>query len=209
MSLALQSFKEQQELGDQLVTIHESLQTGRGRRHKQDALYRSGVVLTVAAWQAYVEKVITESFDAVARNMNDPASGTPSWAIQSFNLRKAQAMTLVRKFNTPDDVRVRDIFQDTIGFNPWPAWEWRQGPRQWDSGEVRRRTNGWVRIRHSVAHGFALPGDLAWLQGQNGVSRLTLGLLKECAKHFEHLATITDNAFDDHLANEFGLHGFA
>lgn len=56
MSNAQSKFMEQLGLVDQLITIHGKLQTGRGRRHEQDALHRAGVVLTVAAWQAYVEK---------------------------------------------------------------------------------------------------------------------------------------------------------
>jgi hypothetical protein len=46
---------------DQLIIIHGKLQQGRGRRHEQDAIHRAGVVLTVAAWQAYIEKVLTEA----------------------------------------------------------------------------------------------------------------------------------------------------
>ncbi|WP_195821699.1 HEPN domain-containing protein [Roseobacter sp. MH60115] len=209
MSEAREAFINQQGLVEQLVDIHESLQTGRGRRHRQDALHRSGVVLTVAAWQSYVEKVIAEAFHLVSDHMTDPASATPTWAIQSFNLRKAQAKTLIKRFNTPDDVRVRDVFQDTMGFNPWGSWEWRQGPRQWDAPEIRRRTNGWVRVRHSVAHGFDLPDDLDWLKGENGEARLTLGLLNECRKHFAHLVGITDDSFGAFLSNSFGIQDFA
>ena len=205
MSLALAKFSEQLLLVDQLIAIHGKLQSGRGRRYEQDALHRAGVVLTVAAWQAYNEKVLEEAVDAIAINLRDPAAPAPSWALQTFNMRRAQVASLVKKFNTPSDVNVRDFSLETLGFNPWPSWEWRQGPRQWSVEEVRRRTNTWVQVRHSIAHGFELPMNVQWLRGRNGAVRLTLGLMKECRAHFVHLTSRMDAAFSDHLLSEHNL----
>ena len=205
MSAALTKFSEQLALVDQLISIHGKLQSGRGRRHEQDAIHRAGVVLTVAAWQAYNEKILLEALDAIAANLQNAAAPAPSWALQSFNLRRAQVSTAVKKFNTPDDVRTRDLFQESLGFNPWPSWEWRQGRRQWDAQEVRNRTNTWVLVRHSIAHGFELPTNVVWLRGQNGTARLTLGLLKECRAHFVHLTSKIDASFSDYLVSEYGV----
>ena len=205
MSVALTKFSEQLVLVDQLISIHGKLQTGRGRRHEQDAIHRAGVVLTVAAWQAYNEKVLVEAIDAIASNLQNPAAPAPSWALQSFNMRRAQIASVVKKFNTPNDVTTRDLYLDSLGFNPWPFWEWRQGRRQWDVYEVRRRTNTWVLVRHSIAHGFDFPNNVPWLRGNNGVPRLTLGLLKECRAHFIHLTSKIDAAFSEHLVTDHDL----
>lgn len=89
MSAALMKFSEQLELVDQLITIHGNLQTGRGRRFEQDAIHRAGVVLTVAAWQAYNEKVLLEALDAFSANLQNPAAPAPSWALQASNMRRA------------------------------------------------------------------------------------------------------------------------
>ena len=205
MSAALTKFSEQLVLVDQLISIHGKLQTGRGRRHEQDALHRAGVVLTVAAWQAYNEKVLLEALAAIAANLQDPAAAAPSWALQTFNMRRAQLASSVKKFNTPNDVNTRDLYLDSLGFNPWPSWEWPQGRRQWDADEVRRRTNTWVLVRHSIAHGFELPNNVPWLRGENADARLTLGLLKECRAHFVHLTSKIDAAFSDHLVMDHNL----
>ena len=137
------------------------------------------MVLSVAAWRAYIEKVLQEGLETVSSDLHDPVNATPTWALHSFNLRHAQIKTLVKKFNTPDDVRVRDLFRDAIGFNPRPSWVWHQCRRRWDTKEVRQRTNDWVLIRHSVAHSFKPPDNIGWLQGKNGWARLTLGLLND------------------------------
>jgi len=205
MSNAQSKFSEQIGLVDQLITIHGKLQSGRGRRHEQDALHRAGVVLIVAAWQAYIEKLLLEGLDVISSSLRDPAAGTPAWTLQAFKMRRSQVEIFVKKFNTPNDTNARDLLLDALGFNPWPAWEWRRGRRQWDVKEVRKRTNAWVLVRHSIAHGFDLPDDVTWLRGRNGRARLTLRLLKECRSHFQHLVSKTDAAFADHLVNEYGL----
>ena len=205
MSNSLNAFTNQLGLVDQLITIHGRLQSGRGRRHQLDALHRAGVVLTVAAWQAYVEKVLAEGLDAIAADMATPAAAAPRWSVHTFQMRRAAILNLIKKFNTPDDVRVRDLFQDSIGFNPWTRWNWIQGRRNWSVQEVRDRTNGWVNIRHSIAHGFGLPVNLPWLRDGAGPPRLTLELLQECRRHFVHLVNQTDSAFADFLVTNHAL----
>jgi|GEM_PF-3075330 len=205
MSQALTAFMNQLTYVDQLVAIHGKLQNGKGRRHEQAALHHAGVVLTVAAWQAYVEKVIEEALDLIRAEMINQQVATPQWAIHTYQLRRAAILNAVKKFNTPDDVKVRDLFRDSFDFLPWDSWAWKVGRRQWSSGETRKRTNTWVLVRHSVAHGFPLPQDYDWLQDENGNARLTLTLLKDCRKHFVFLAEKTDRAFGDHLIAAHGI----
>ena len=205
MSNSLIGFVNQLGFVDQLITIHGRLQRGRGRRHQLDALHRAGVVLTVAAWQAYVEKILIEGLNAIHADMVHGPNPAPNWARHTFQLRRAEILISIKKFNTPDDVKVRDLFQESLAFNPWPSWEWRQGPRQWDQQEMRRRTNGWIRVRHSIAHGFELPTDIVWLQDQHHRPRLTLSLLQECRSHFLHLAARTDNALADFIVLNHGV----
>src|SRR6185369_15332108 len=108
MSDSLIAFTNQLGLVDQLITIHGRLQRGRGRRHQLDALHRAGVVLTVAAWQAYLEKLLIEGLDAIQDDMAGPPNPAPNWARQAFLMRRAEILISIKKFNTPDDVRVRD-----------------------------------------------------------------------------------------------------
>jgi hypothetical protein len=192
---------------DQLVIIHGKLQQGRGRRHEQDAIHRAGVVLAVAAWQAYIEKVLEEGLLHIENHVTAPAGGAvpPPWATSGFLLRKASIKKSIADFNTPNSENVRRLFKETIDFDPWPAWTWRAQRRNWTSQVLRSRTNDWLRIRHSIAHGFDLPSDIQWIRGANGAARLTLGLLQECRKHFHHLVNKTDHAFSDHLRNQHGI----
>ena len=89
-SSALIDFQELMASVDQLIEIHAKIQSGRGRRHRQDAIHRAGVVLTVAAWQAYIEKVAIEALGKIERKVEVDESGalTPAWVRASFKFRK-------------------------------------------------------------------------------------------------------------------------
>ena len=192
---------------DQLINIHGKLQQGRGRRHEQDAIHRAGVVLTVAAWQAYIEKVLNEGLSHIERQITAPVDGVapPSWATSGFFLGKASIKKRIADFNTPNSENVRRLFRESLDFDPRPSWTWRVSRRDWDSRTFHVRTNDWVKIRHSIAHGFDLPDNINWIQRENGTARLTLEILKECRKHFHFLAEKTDQAFSDHLRDQHGI----
>jgi hypothetical protein len=189
---------------DQLVDIHKRLQAGRGRRHQQDAIHHAGVVMSIGAWESYVESVLQESIDAMSRNL--AAGGvTPLWAQLTFSIAMKDVKTSIAQLNTPNSENVQRLFKESIGFDPWPAWTWNVPRRQWTSVEMRSRLNGWLRVRHGIAHGAGLPTDIAWIRDASGQSKLTLKLLKECRRTIKHLATQTDNALKQFLMTHHGI----
>ena len=192
---------------DQLIEIHSRLQVGAGRRHRQDALHRSGVVLTVAAWQAYVEKVSVDALNWIESQIAGPLPGAPPpphWARASFAFRKPAVRKAIGDLNTPNTQNVRRLFESSFGFDPRSCWVWQVSTRDWNAAAYSTRTDDWLRIRHTIAHGFDLPDNMPWIKNSTGQARLTLGLLEECKKHFHRKARLTDAAFSAHLEGEYG-----
>lgn len=192
---------------DQLVAIHARIQSGRGRRHRQDAIHRAGVVLTVAAWQAYNEKVALEALERIERQIQTDEQGnpTPMWVRASFKFRKPSVTKAVGDFNTPNSPNVTRLFVSSFGFDPRPFWVWESPRRRWDSHMFIQRTDDWLRIRHTIAHGNDLPDNLPWIRNGAGTPRLNLVLLKECQRHFKELARRTDRACMRFLRLEYGI----
>lgn len=189
---------------DQLIDIHGRLQTGAG----QDALHRSGVVLTVAAWQSYIEKVSNEALDWIETQILIVPNGeppTPQWARSSFAFRKPAIKKSIGDLNTPNTQHVRRLLESSFGFDPKSHWVWVAPSRRWNASQYSDRTDEWLRIRHTIAHGVDLPSNMPWLRNGAGAPRLTLGLLEECKKHFHRKARLTDAAFSRHLDEEYGL----
>lgn len=203
-SKAKLQFTELVEYVDQLIAIHGRIQKGKGRRHEQEALHRAGVVMMVAAWESYVERIVMEALDAIEHSAGIAAltasiAPVPSWAKHAFALRRAEIASLVKRFNTPDATKTRDLFASCLEFDVWPNWVWHVGPRQWDAKAMRGRLDSWVQIRHSVAHGFPLPTDIDWLKDSKKRPRLTLTLLRECKSFFKHVVALTDASLGTHL----------
>lgn len=192
MSTSLENLENQLDYVDQLIEIHEKMQQGPGRRHRQDALHRSGVVLTVAAWQAYVESLLKEVLNIIEVSLYNQNPSPPQWVQQVFSLQKGNAFSELGKFNTPNSQKTENLFLKSIGFEPWASIAWKSGRRDWNSAEIKFRTDAWLRIRHAIAHGFSLPPNIKWINGDNGRPRLNLKLLKECKAHFLYVATYID-----------------
>lgn len=202
-SNALGSFEEAMEYVEQLIDIHSQVQTGKGRRHRKEAIHRAGVVLIVAAWQAYIEKLTLEVLGFVERILNEPEN--PSWVKASFSFRKPAVTKSVGDLNTPNSENVRRLLLWSFGFDPRPHGIYEEGPRQWSANEFCQRTDEWLRIRHAIAHGNNLPDNLPWLKNEAGTPRLKLTLLRECERHFRKLAVLTDKAISEFMFNDYHL----
>jgi hypothetical protein len=187
---------------DQLIAIHGKLQTGQGRRHEQDAIHRAGVVMTVAAWESYIEKVLIEAFAAVVAS----AAGGPNWARHILTLKSTEVKEVASDFHTPNGENVQRMFKRALEFDPIPSWIWTAPHRNWNPDEMKTRLNAWVKIRHSVAHGGDLPNNIQWIKHPaTQLPRLNLTLLKECKRFFEHVVIQTDDAFRLWLQNHHGV----
>jgi hypothetical protein len=204
-SAASRDFAELMSSVDQLIAIHARIQSGRGRRHRQEAIHRAGVVLTVAAWQTYVEKVAMEALASIERKIqvDDAGQPTPAWARASFKFRKPAVAKHVGDLNTPNSQNVLRVFDWSFGFDARPHWIWDSPRRRWGPTEFCSRTDEWLRIRHSIAHGNNLPTNLPWIKNAGGTPRLTLSLLQECERHFRELVRRTDTAFSKFLRREY------
>jgi hypothetical protein len=184
---------------EQLIRAHSRLQAGRGRRFEQEAIHRAGIVLTVGAWEGYVELVTMEALRVIETSAG--AYSPPSWARHAFSLFRIRITAEVHQFNTPNAQNVRRLFQNCLGFDPWPFWSWRRS----STNRTRNRLDDWLRIRHGIAHGSGLPINIPWIHGPNQHPRLNLDLLWDCKEFVERLVARTDDAIRDFLVHRHGV----
>lgn len=143
---------------ENLIEIHKDLGrvgTGasaaprRGRRYRERALNHGVVVITVAAWQAYVENFTSECLECLRPPPGD--SSEPS-----YRVIRSLAMNVGKNFSTPNAENTRDLLM-IVGVDPWASWAWREGNRDLTSADIRSRMNEWLKVRHAIAHGDDLP----------------------------------------------------
>jgi hypothetical protein len=121
------------------------------------ALNRSVVVLTVAAWQAWVETYVNTAL----ATMTEPAASR-SDDTEYLRLLDASrplielAVREVGRFSTPDAGEVRRLLR-LLGHDPRTRWSFTRAGGRCDSDDVVGRLNGWVKVRHAIAHGGRSP----------------------------------------------------
>lgn len=176
----------------QLVIIHRKLQQGRGRRTLELSLNRAIIVLTVAAWQAYVEALARAIFDSLGPPTDVTTPGRTLAAI--WEGRRAEVENMIDRYSTPNADNTLGLFR-AVGFHPEDSWTWGQGHGEMKPGQIKDRLNRWVSIRHSIAHGSELPPAAEMLVTKNK-SGLTIRLkdAEACLHFVERTAEATDVA---------------
>ena len=177
-------------LGDARNTVwfSESSQEGRGRRHRQPSLHRAGVVLAVAAWQAFAQ----DTGEAILSDLAVPQGhqGRPL-----YNLVRASTKTAIGRFNTPNARNTLVLF-DNVGFSPASSWRFSLGspPRTYSQQDVWDEIDGWLAVRHRIAHGAMLPAShLVSGRTQDGPS-LHRKDAERCIAFFELVVRVTADA---------------
>lgn len=161
----------------EVLEAHEKLRTKKkGRQWKLGALNRAALVLTVSAWEAYVEEVLKEAVEA----MKPPTGPVGSWAAT-----KASALSAVGRLNTPNSQNVRQLVRDSIGLADVTAkWAWKNTTPK----RARERLDEMLLDRHRIAHGV------------NPRPTIHNDPASKLPKLVRSLATCTDAAIAQHLS---------
>ncbi|MDR6291371.1 hypothetical protein E9232_003897 [Inquilinus ginsengisoli] len=163
-----------------MIEIHEEC-TGRepGRRHGYDALNRSTVILSVAAWEGFVEELLEGAVGYMARNVRGPSSipknvrdmmisflyerngwsklkdSTKSeiWSLTGNGWRSnyiSFAKSRISSLNTPNHANVKKLYSSVIGV-PNCSEFWNYG--RWSSERYIEKLEELMNMRHRIAHG--------------------------------------------------------
>lgn len=158
-----------------LLDIHEQKTGGApGRRFGVEALNKSGIVLAVACWEAYVEDCATEAFEFVLALASEPSklpesvrklvakaiksdqnelspwkmAGT-GWQQLLADHRDATVKKYVSPLNTPKFGNVDGLFLDLLGLaDVSAAWSWHRMPVK----TARERLASIITMRGAIAH---------------------------------------------------------
>jgi hypothetical protein len=163
---------------ERLIEIHAQL-TGaaKGRRHNVAILNKSGIVLVVACWEAFVEDLAVSAFDWLLARADSPAAFPKKvLTLSSKELREAPDAnrvweladggwrtvlerhrdTAVRKsagkLNTPRVKQVDELFSDLLGISTLSSsWKWHNVTND----EIKGRLEGLITLRGEIAHRVA------------------------------------------------------
>ena len=156
---------------DRLSEIHSEVVTpGPGRKHAVEILHKSGIVLLVACWEAYVEDLAKTALiymidnaknhkvfpDNVLERIGSTHQGKKAWGlagdgwknILKDNYEGVLAKT-TGKLNTPKAEQVDELFLKVIGLdNISSKWAWKGRSAK----KSREELNKLITLRGSIAH---------------------------------------------------------
>ncbi len=167
---------------DELEDAHYRLRTGSpGRQYGLAALNRAAVVISVSAWEAYVEEVVRESLNAV----RPAAPPLGLWPALNASVRGQ-----LGRFNTPNTEQVRTLISDAIGLpDVHHCWSWRNCT--W--AQAVQRLGLAMDLRHQIALGV------------NPRPTVHNFYSSQLPDFFRRVAHCTDNAIRNHLVDTLGI----
>lgn len=186
MSRALTLFEDQ--MRSAYALTDPTLLANKSNFERQ-VFYHAEIAARVAAWDAYLNQIIPEALSRVGDPLN-------AEVLTLKNLVLLHARSNIDKFNTPNFENSRALFVKCIGFDPIVSWSWPLRAMNWQLVNVR--LNEILRIRHSFAHGFPIPG-FNWLPIKGTQVYLTRIAVSEVSKLILHLARTTDRDLDAFL----------
>jgi hypothetical protein len=151
--------------------------------------------MSVAAWDAYLNAIVREFFNAVANPLDIPFNSL-------HTIGRGFAEQALERFNTPNFENARSLIVSCTGYDPYGDWVWKA--RGLDPLDVREFLNQILRVRHSFAHGFSIPA-YPWTQGPRGEVRLTSAGVGTAEALLKHLVAVTDKGLRWHVRAAFGL----
>lgn len=166
----------------ELDAIHTQLRTGNpGRQFGLASLNRATVVISISAWESYIEELMLESLQAL-RPLAPPMDPWP--ALNAFIRGE------VGRFNTPDSGKVANLINRCLGLpDVRLAWGW----RNCTSSQAVLLLDRALVHRHEIAHGVN-PRPVI----HNAYSSWLPGFILR-------LARCTDSAVRRHLISMNGL----
>jgi hypothetical protein len=145
------------------------------------SLNRAAVVITVSAWESYVEELMRESL----RALYPAAPPLGHWpALSAFVLGE------VGRFHTPNAQNVANLIQRCLGLpNVRASWGW----RNCTSAQAENLLDQALNLRHQIAHGVNPRPAI-----DNRYSNWLPGFVRR-------LARCADNAVRNHLVTIHAL----
>lgn len=173
---SLKALEENLEEVQSLLFIHTYI-TGekRGRRHELfSVLNRSGIVLLVACWEAFIEDLADTTFSALLTKAQMPSDFPKSiqklvttfvkedknelkmlglsgdgWKTIFKEYRSEMIEKFLGRFNTPSAENVDKLFQELVGLsNLSKCWAWRRSV----PSDARKKLDKLIKLRGDIAH---------------------------------------------------------
>lgn len=163
---------------------------------RRQTFYHAALAAFVASWDNFIKCLLVEYFSAM-QTIGD--ARLHQFSVIAAGMLKNE----LKKFNTPNFDKSREIINVTTGFDPFNVWGWPQ--KQKTPNEINAYLNEVLKVRHAFAHGSSIPG-YTWTKKRDGSTRLTRAGVDNSAALFEHLSRTTDKELGAFFSQTYNTH---
>lgn len=141
-------------------------------QQNRDVFVRAGVILTVTAWETFIEDTlalhfqkrlreastpgdIQSTFNRIAQAWIDQVRGRPKppdmaqWAGDGWkNILLDKFSVEISRFNTPNSENIKDLFERYLDLNVEPSWRW----RGMSSTTACQKLDELIKLRGELVH---------------------------------------------------------
>lgn len=178
MSLAFENFKIAINDSEQILQAYDRLNRERIDGRDPEELKRAALIMTLTAWETYVEDRVKEEVDSRLRALDGS---------QVAKYIRKQLEKDLKTFHTPNSQRTKHFFEDFVSKDVTEHWSW--GNHEVE--DVRAKLNEWIKKRGDAVH-----RSITDKQSSHLVSRDDM---KKCVNFFRQLVEVTDRALDHEL----------
>lgn len=187
-SLSYARFQSSVEVARELRAVVKDARLRPVSHAQKTRFLHAALAKYVAGWDSYLNQVITEFVQRIA-------NPTDADYVSLYSLITPIIDQKLKKFNTPNWENSRELLISCTGYDPISDWTWRQA--QLNRQQSQDFLNGILKVRHSFAHGFAIP-TFTWTQTPTGRIQLSDQALHRIERFLTHLASATDTGLVVH-----------
>lgn len=175
MSKAKDNFENAIQDAERILQAYDQLNQVEGREREPEELKRAALIMTLTAWETYVEDIIEERLTADLRTLE----GSKVASFITATLERE-----LRYFHTPNSKNTKGMFERFLHQDVTEKWTWIDG----DAEQAKSKLNQWIKKRGEAVH-----RSINDTQATHLVSRPDM---KKCLTFFKKLVETTDSALD-------------
>jgi len=176
MSAAYENFKIAILDSERILEAYDLLNKQRKEGREPEELKRAALIMTLTAWETYVEDRVKEEVDSLLRVLEGS---------QVADYVQNKLANDLKSFHNPNSKKTKHIFEDFVGTDVTDKWVW----GGMDQDGVRERLNEWISKRGDAVHRSVTDKQANHLVNRND--------MRKCINFFKQLVEVTDSVLRD------------
>ncbi|HCE4548174.1 TPA: hypothetical protein NGR73_004604 [Vibrio parahaemolyticus] len=177
MSVAKMDFELAISDAEELIACYDSLNNCGNKPRPPEVLKRATLIMTLTAWETYVEDVAEE----LIQSKYGMVMGS-----QVGNIINGRLTELLKTFNNPDSKKTKDLFLEFFGLDVTESWVW---GNYITAKDARTALNCWLKKRGEAVHRAHTDKQSTHIVKRDE--------LNKCIRFFRELVDVTDRRLSE------------